>query len=131
MTLSDIRDYIASLSLAQTVYMAKADPKTEQSIGVYNSKHTHVYSVAIGGKALESYGVRYVSFLVHWNKSPRQTETATKALFDALQNTREAVINNKTIKFIQLLYEPQDVGTDNAGICEQVIEAAVVYEKGA
>lgn len=35
----------------------------------------------------------------------------------------------KTIKFIQPLYEPQDVGTDDAGICEIVIEMAVIYDK--
>ena len=36
----------------------------------------------------------------------------------------------ETIKFIQPLYEPQDVGTDDSGIYEMVIEAAVIYEKG-
>ena len=38
-------------------------------------------------------------------------------------------INNKTIKFIQPLYEPQDVGTDDSGIYEIVIEMAVIFEK--
>lgn len=129
MMLSDIRGYIASLDMADHVYMGKLDAKQEKSIGVYNSKHEHAYKTAIGGPALESYGTKYVTFLVHWNKSPRDTEKAATGLFNRLVRAREEVINNETIKFIQPLYELQDIGTDDAGICEMVIEAAVIYEK--
>ena len=110
--------------------MGKLPDKQEKSIGVYNSKHQHAYSTAIGGPALESYGTKYVTFLVHWNKSPRDTEKAATALFDAVRTAREVTINESKIKFIQPLYEIQDVGTDDSGIYEMVIEAAVIYEKG-
>lgn len=129
MMLSDVRDYIDSLRLTDQVYMGKLDVKQERSIGVYNSKHQHTYKTAIGGPAQESYGTKYVTFLVHWNKSPGDTEKAATDLFHALTGVREETINNETIKFIQPLYEPQDVGTDDAGIYEMVIEAAVIYEK--
>ena len=129
MMLSDIRDYIASLGLAEHVYMGKLDTKQEKSIGVYNSRHEHAYKTAIGGPALESYGTKYVTLLVHWNKSPRETETAAVALFEVVRDTEESTVNNETIKFIQPLYELQDVGTDDDGICEMVIEAAVIYAK--
>ncbi|MBO5070805.1 MAG: hypothetical protein J6C37_10675 [Roseburia sp.] len=130
MKLSDIRDFIATLGLAEYVYMGKLDAKKEKAIGVYNSKHAHSYQTAIGGPALKSYGIKYVSFLVHWNKSPRETENAAVSLFKALEAVREKTINNETIKFIQLLTnEPVDVGTDDAGIYEMVIEAAVIYQK--
>lgn len=129
MMLSDVRDYIASLNLADHVYMGKMPDKQEKSIGVYNSKHQHAYHTAIGGPALESYGTKYVTLLVHWNKSPRETEAAAVALFEAVRTAREATINKETIKFIQPLYELQDVGTDDAGVHEMVIEAAVIYEK--
>lgn len=129
MMLSDVRDYIESLSLAEHVYMGKMPDKQDKSIGVYNSKHTHAYKTAIGGPALESYGTKYVTFLVHWNKSPRDTETAATALFEAVRDAREVTVNEETIKFIQPLYEVQDVGTDDAGIYEMVIEAAVIYAK--
>lgn len=130
MTLSDVRDYIASLGVANCVYMGKLPDKQEKSIGVYNSKHQHAYSTAIGGPALSSYGTKYVTLLVHWNKSLRDTEKAATALFEAVRDAREATINKEKIKFIQPLYEIQDVGTDDAGICEMVIEAAVIYKKG-
>lgn len=132
MMLSDIRDYVESLGITESVYMGKLDAKAECSIGVYNSKHQRAYTTAIGGHKLKSYGTKYVSFLVHWNKSPRDTEKAAIDLFDAVREAREVTINQKQIKFIQLLVdEPVDVGTDDAGICEMVIEAAVIYGKGA
>ena len=132
MTLADIRDYIASLNITEPkkVYMGKLDAKPDKTVGVYHSKHQRAYKTAIGGAFLESYGTKYVTLLVHWNKSPRDTEKAATALFKALTDTREAKINNETIKFIQPLYEIQGVGTDDSGIYEMVIEAAFIYAKG-
>lgn len=129
MMLSDVRDYVASLGIANHVYQGKLDAKQQKSFGIYNSKHTHVYKTAIGGAELESYGIKYVTLLVHWNKSPRDTEKAAMELFEALRKTREATINETKIKFIQPLYDIQDVGTDDSGIFEMVIEAAVIYER--
>ena len=130
MMLSDVRDYIASLKLAGHVYMGKLDAKPDKSIGVYNSKHEYAYRTAIGGYPLESYGTKYVTLLVHWNKSPRDTEKAVTALFYAVRDVREVTINDATIKFIQPLYDIQDIGTDDSGVYEMVIELAVIYEKG-
>lgn len=129
MMLADVRDYIASLRLADHVYQGKLDAKKERSVGVYNSKHQRAYQVAIGGPELESYGTKHVTLLVHWNQSPRETEKAAVALFEAIRSAREVVVNDEKIKFIQPLYEIQDVGTDDAGIYEMVIEAAVIFEK--
>lgn len=129
MMLSDVRDYIASLGIADHIYMGKLDAKKRKSFGVYNSKHTYAYRTAIGGPPLESYGTKYITLLVHWNESPRETEKAAESLFKAVQEAREAIINESKIKFIQPLYAIQDVGTDDAGIYEMVIEAAVIYEK--
>lgn len=130
MMLSDMRDYVDSLQIADKVYMGKLDNKQEKSIGVYNSNHTQAYGTAIGGPELESYGTKYVTILVHWNHSPRDTEKAALELFEILRRVDEVTINNETIKFMQPLIDgPVDVGTDDAGICEMVIELAVIYER--
>ena len=129
MMLSDARDYVESLQIADHVYMSKMEDKKEKSIGVYHSKHQREYKTAIGGPELQSYGRKYITLLVHWNKSPRETEEASEQLFQALIKTREATINQTRIKFIQPLYPLQDVGTDQSGVYEMVIEAAVIYEK--
>ena len=131
MLLADVRDYIGELKISDHVYMGKLDAKKEKSIGVYNSKHEHPYKTAIGGPELESYGTKYVTLLVHWNKSPRDTEKAANDLFDTIRQAREVTVNNMLIKFIQpLTDDPVDVSTDDAGIYEMVIEAAVIYRKG-
>ena len=129
MMLEDIRDYIASLDVAEHVYMGKFPDKEDKSVGVYNSKHQNVYHTALGGPSLEGYGEKYVTLLVHWNKSPRETEKAAVELLEKLRTMRDAIVNNETIKFFQPLYPVQDVGTDDAGIYEMVIEGYFIYEK--
>lgn len=130
MMLSDVRDYVESLKLADQVYMGNLPDKLEKSIGVYNSKHQQEYKTALGGPKLASYGTKYVTLLIHWNESPRESEKAAVAAFEAIETARNVTVNEELIKFIQPLYEPQDVGKDDAGICEWVIEMAVIYEKG-
>ena len=129
MTLADVRDFIASLDLTKEVYMGKLPDKPERSIGVYNSKHQYPYHGTLGGPNQQGYGIKHITLLVHWNKSPRDTEKVATALFDAINIVRDAKINKTTIKFIQLLYDLQDIGTDETGVYEYVIEAAVIYEK--
>ena len=130
MMLSDIHEFIKSLNLSESVYMSTMPDKKEKSIGVYNSKHQREYKTAIGGSRLESYGTKYVTLLIHWNKSPRESEKAAMTVFEAVETVRNVTVNDELIKFIQPLYEPQDIGNDDAGICEWVIEMAVIYEKG-
>ena len=48
--------------------------KQEKSIGVYNSKHQQEYKTALGGPQLASYGTKYVTLLMHWNNSPRESK---------------------------------------------------------
>lgn len=130
MTLSDLRAYTESLGIADIVYQAKLPGDARRAIGVYDSKHSHAYTTAIGGEALSSYGTRWVTFLVHWTENSRDTEDAAARLWRALRDTREVQAGNTRIKFIQLLTnEPVDIGTDDAHVWERVIEAAVIYAK--
>lgn len=130
MMLSDVRDFIESLKLADYVYMSKMPGKKEKSFGIYNSKHQNTYHTALGGISCEGYAEKYITILVHWNKSPRDTEKAAMALFETLRAVRNVKINEETINFIQPLYDLQEIGTDEASIYEYVIEAVVIYQKG-
>lgn len=124
--LEDIRDFIDSLHIAEHVYMGKMPDKKVKSIGVYHLKRSAPYQQTLGGKDTQSYGVKQVSFLVHWTNSPRETEKAAFALFDKLEQTKNA----GKIKFIfPLVNEPVDIGADNSGIYEMVIEAGIYYER--
>lgn len=130
--LEDVRDLVSSLGLTEDhkVYMGKLDAKQDQSIGVYNLKRSAPYTVAIGGKDKESYGTKQVSILIHWNRSMWDTEAVSAALFEKLAAMREVRINEKQIKFIHpLVDQPVDVGTDDNGIYEMVIEIELIYER--
>lgn len=129
MMLRDIRDYMESLGLADYVYMGTMDEKNEKSIGVYNSKHQYPYTPPIGGMKMRSYEIKHITLLIHWTRSPTETEQAANKVFTALTETNEVTVNDKVIKFIQPLYDAQDIGTDEKGIYEQVIEAAFVCRK--
>lgn len=71
-----------------------------------------------------------VSFLIHWNKNAAQTDQKANELYGILQDLRNVTVNNKQIKFciMQVPY-PQDVGTDETGIFEMVIEAEFYCSK--
>lgn len=128
MRVSDIRDYIDTLGLADFVYSSKMPRDGRlRMIGVYNSKHPYPFKPGIGQGM--SYGVRHVTILIHWTREPDETEKETDTLFDALIQTRDVTVNGWKLKFVIPVYEPMDIGTDSNGVFERVIEAAVYYEK--
>ena len=132
MTLQTVREYIASLKIAADdhCYMGKLDSKKERSIGVYKLKRSGAPKIPIGGMKNATYEVYPVSLLVHWERSPRNTETAAVKLFHALRDTWNVTVEDALIKFCQLLVpEPVDIGTDDMGVYEMVIEALIYYER--
>lgn len=132
MMLKDVRDYVASLGIAEDehCYCGKMPDKKDKSIGTYPLKNRHQNRIPLGGLQNASYGTKGISFLVHWNKSPTETEAAATALQEALISCREQHVNGHTIKFIDVAYdEPVPVDTDENGIYEYVIECLFYYER--
>lgn len=130
--LKDVRDYVAALEIAEDehCYCGKMADKKEKSIGVYPLKNRQPNRIPIGGMQNASYGVKGISFLIHWNRSPTETEQAATALQEALLYCEEQQVNGHTIKFIDVAYdEPIPVDTDNNGIYEYVIECLFYYER--
>ncbi len=134
MTLAEVRDFVLSLGThdAAHVYMGKLDAKPDSSVGVYNSKQRYPYSIPIGGEACRRHRIKNVTLLCHGTRSAQGTETAARALWNAVISARNVAVNEMTtIRFIQPNYDLQDVGTDEGGVYEYVMELAVVYEKEA
>lgn len=129
--LKDVRDFVATLGIAANdhCYSGAMDAKKDCSIGAYNMKSQRARNV-IGGRENSSYDTKAISFLVHWNKSQPQTEAIAVRFNDALENTRDVVINGHTISFIDVTYsEPIPVGKDDNGIYEYVIECLIYTKK--
>ena len=127
-TTADVRDYLKSLSPARHFYCGKLDNKPDRSLGVYSLRHT-APPVRMVGTA-PTFEVIGVSVLLHWNQNARETELAARRLYQALYTAKNVTISEHTVYMIELLVpEPVDVGTDQKGVYERVIEMNLFYER--
>ena len=130
--IGDVRDLIAGLGIAanDNVYCGKLDNKKDKSIGVYNLNRQRPPQTAVGGLNNSSYRIKSISILVHWNTSVRDTEKAAEQLYNMLRDTNNKIINDTRLLFTKMQVDgPVDVGTDDKGIFESVIELDIYYER--
>lgn len=127
--LADIRDYIATLGIAEpnNVYMGRLENKKNHSIGIYDSRREGNLIIPIGGMANKKHDSRRVSFLIHWDKSYRNTEAAAHQLSEALMSIQNTEVNGNRILFI-IATNPIPVDTDEDGVYEMVIDADFYYK---
>ena len=126
--LSNIRDWLKTLISADFYYIGKLDSKNDKSIGVYQRKNPAPPIKAIGQPS--SYEIKPISILVHWNKNADETEKTAYELYKQLTAVSSLDLNNTHVQFINLLQsEPVDVGTDDNGVYERVIEFDIYYER--
>lgn len=126
--LSDIRDWLKTVFCAEHYYIGKLDNKQDKSLGVYGLKQSGTPVRAIGADS--TYNTVSVSLLLHWSNNAKETEQEARHLFETLYNIKDVVINEHKIYIIELLTpEPVDVGTDDKGVYEQVIEVKFYYER--
>lgn len=126
--LSDVRDWLKTLISADFYYIGKLDGKNDKSIGVYQRKNPAPPITAIGQPS--SYEIKPISILVHWTKNANETERAAYKLYKQFEAVSSLTLNNTHVQFIQLLQsEPVDVGTDDNGVYERVIEFDLYYER--
>ncbi len=127
-TLANIRDWLKSYSNAEHFYMGKLDNKQDKSLGVYSLKRSGSPVTAIGAQS--TYDIIGVSLLIHWNTNANETEIEARQLYEALRTVKNITINSTLIYMIELLVpEPIDVGTDDKGVYERVIELKFYYER--
>lgn len=128
MTLAHIRDWLKTFGIAEHYYIGKLDNKQDKSLGVYTLKGNGAPVTAIGTQS--TYDIIGVSLLLHWNNNANETEVTARTLYEKLRTIKNFKINDKQIYMIELLVpEPIDVGTDDKGIYERVIEMNLYYER--
>ena len=126
--LADIRDWIKTLFQADFYYVGKLDAKKEKSIGVYQLKRMIPPNVAYS--RLETYERTGVTLLVHWNKNATETETAAFMLYEKLRAVDSLRLNETRVLYLELLKsEPVNIGSDENGVHECVIDLILYYEK--
>ncbi len=132
LALKDIRQYISSLEIAadDNVYIGKLDNKKQKSIGVYSRPTSGPANIAIGGLECTTYDTKPISLLVHWNKIKDETERTAYNLYVKLRNVTSLTIGDTHINYLRLMVpEPQDVGSDDAGVYEYVIWLDFIYSR--
>ena len=129
MILSDVKDWLKTLNVAEHYYIGKLDNKQDKSLGVYQ-RDAGQPNIALGGLANSKYAVKRVSLLLHWNNNAKETEIAAYELYEKLLTTDRPIIGDIQVYVISMqTAEPQDVGTDDAGIYERVIWMDIYYER--
>lgn len=131
LSMKDIRQYVSDLGIAadDNVYIGKLDNKVPKSIGVYSRSTSGQLTAPIGGFEFGTYGVRPVSILVHWTKRTVEAEKAAFDLFEKLKLSGQITIGGSRAYIRLMVPEPQDVGTDDAGVFEYVIWADFIYNE--
>lgn len=127
-TTADVRDFVKTLRLADRYYIGKLDNKPDKAFGFYTLAGSAPPVRAVG--TVPTYDVIGVSVLIHWNNNALETERTARALYEQLYSAKNVIINGHTVYLIELLVpEPVDVGTDEKGVYERVIELKIFYER--
>lgn len=128
LTLSNIRDWLKTYSIAQHYFVSKLDTSKENALCIYSRKRSGPPVIALGG--LSSYDVKAVSLLIHCSKNAVQAEQMAVTLFKKIKSERELTINNIPIYHIAMqIPEPVSIGTDDKGVYEYVIDFDLYYRK--
>lgn len=125
--LSSVREWLKTLITAQHYYVGKLDKKPERAVGVYQRKNPAPPVRAIGSES--TYEIKPISILIHWNKNADETEKAAMELYQHIRAASSMTIGDTQVYFIKLQSEPVDIGTDEAGIYERVIEFDIYFER--
>lgn len=127
-TLADVRNWLKSFDIAEHYYIGKLDNKQTKSLGVYTLKTNTPPVTAIGD--VSTYDIMGVSLLLHYSNNANETETTARKLYEQLRTAKNVTIGNTTVYMLQLMQcEPVDVGTDDSGVYERVIELQIYYER--
>lgn len=131
MTTENVLGWIKTLSTKpQNYYCGTLNTKKEKSFGVYQLKERRARDVAVGGLKNTKTAAKGISILVHWNESTRESEAAAASLYADLEGAHDVAIGGEKVNYIQLLHsEPIDVGSDDNGVREYVIEFILYFER--
>lgn len=128
MTLLDIANLLAKILDMKDVFAGNIDGNLPECIGVYNSKRAGKNRICIGGKACTKTKEKDISILIHHTDNPTFAEKQAEKVLDILSDIRNEPTEGGTVRFMAL-NEPQNVGRDERGICEYVIETTIYYEE--
>jgi len=131
MKLADIKEWIKTFKTKfDNYYVGFLDKKKPKSLGVYQLNRNNKQLMSLGGVENTSYAIKKVSLLIHYTNASDVTEAIADQLYQEIMNAQPQKIGKHEVFFIGMLTsEPIDVGRDDNGICEYVIEFEIYYKK--
>lgn len=127
--LSEVRDWLKTYNIAENYYIGKLDNKQEKSLGVYQREGGEA-KIAIGGLDNTKYDIKRISVLLHWNNNAKETEITAYELYNKIIKTKNLTIGETPVHCLMMRNsEPVDVGTDDAGVYERVIQLDIYFER--
>lgn len=126
MTAFDIAEMLADGFDFKDIFAGNIDAALERCIGVYDKGGTG--KICIGGLACTKTKDKKVSILIHWTDNPTRAEKAAYDMYDYLTELRNVKAGSNIVKYITAKV-PENIGKDERGICEYVIEAVLFYEE--
>lgn len=129
--LRDVNKWLKTLNTKfDNYYIGFLDKKKDHSLGVYNLKREGKPIIAIGGIDNTSYSVKRISLLVHYSNASDETEECANNLFEDIMNAHPETIGEHKVMFIGMITnEAIDIGRDDKGFCEYVIEFEIYYRR--
>lgn len=126
--LAEFKDYLKTLGLgADYYYIGKIENIKEKVIGVYSVGNFERVE-AVGRKS--SYDIAELQLLVHWNRNARESEEASRAVYEALRYIQNVDMGDIHVDFLDLEYgEPIFVGTDENNVYEYHIQLRIYYRR--
>lgn len=130
--LNDVKEWLKTLNTHfDNFYIGVLDSKKDKSLGIYNLKRNNDKPIiALGGLDNTTYNVKKISLLIHWNHASDESEETAIALYEELLGNCPKQIGGYQVQFVGMLTnEPVDVGRDDNGVCEYVIEFEIYYKR--
>lgn len=118
MTIQEFVTWLKSQSVSG-VYAGYIPKDKEQVIGVY--KRPSVAQPQAYGKS--SYSILGLTILIHWTKGLYETEAEANRLCSILNRAKFTTASHQG--WIAITRGPEDVGKDEKGVCEMVIDISV------
>ena len=126
--LADVRDYLKSFNLFSGYYVGRIDANKKNVIGVYDLRNRARHKTI--GTNTNKYEVKGVSLLIHGDANKTNTEKLAIKLYEALENSKNAVIAGRKVNIIDLQQDaPIDVDADTNKVYEYVIEVLFYVER--
>lgn len=126
--LAQVRNYIASLGIADAVTIGKIDDSKTNVIGIYGDGYQRrIESIGLHS----SYDVAGVRILYHGTKNLKDTEDVARSLYSQIRYITHTDMSDVHVQYLDLQYdEPVFVGSDSFGVYEYVIPCVIYYSRG-